>query len=71
MIKSKISEVAGRQHFTPAELAKEAKISWETAMRLWKSETKMISFNTLGELCRVLRCNPGDLLEYEPKNKSS
>lgn len=68
---NKISEVAGKKRFRPSTLAKEAKISWQTAKRLWNDETKRIEFDTLLQLCRVLECQPGDLLQVDLNNGGS
>ena len=48
------------------ELAKAVGIT-ETNMSLLKSgKVKGVRFSTLEAICRYLRCQPGDLLEYEP-----
>ena len=47
------------------ELAQAVGIS-ETNISLLKSgKVKAIRFSTLGAICRYLRCQPGDVLEYE------
>lgn len=56
MAKRKISlgELAERVHITPANLS-----------ILKTGKSKAIRFSTLEALCHELRCQPGDILEYE------
>lgn len=55
MAKRKISagELADKIGITPANLS-----------ILKNNKAKAIRFSTLEEVCRVLRCQPGDILEY-------
>ncbi len=63
-----ISEVARQRGITTAyQLQKTLDISPTAAARLWKGEFDMIGLVTLDKLCRVLRCQPGKLLKYEPE----
>ena len=48
-------ELAQRIDLTPANLS-----------ILKTGKAKAIRFSTLNEICRVLNCQPGDLLEYTP-----
>ncbi len=56
MAKRKISagDLADRIGITPANLS-----------ILKNNKAKAIRFSTLEEICRVLDCQPGDILEYE------
>lgn len=56
MAKRKISagELAERIGITPANLS-----------ILKKQKAKAVRFSTLNEICRVLNCQPGDILEYQ------
>ena len=56
MAKRKISagELAERIGITPANLS-----------ILKNQKAKAVRFSTLNELCRVLDCQPGDILEYQ------
>lgn len=55
MAKRKIpaGELADRIGITPANLS-----------ILKNNKAKAIRFSTLGEICKVLNCQPGDILEY-------
>jgi len=61
MAKRKISagELAERVGITPANLS-----------ILKNNKAKAIRFSTLEALCRELKCQPGDLLEYREDNDS-
>ena len=48
-------ELAQRIDLTPANLS-----------ILKTGKAQAIRFSTLNEICRVLNCQPGDLLEYTP-----
>jgi putative transcriptional regulator len=43
-------------------LAKETGISHTTLWRLKKDKAQGITFNTLERICKVLKCQPGDVL---------
>lgn len=58
MAKRKISagELAGKIGITPANLS-----------ILKNNKAKAVRFSTLEEICRVLDCQPGDLLQFVPE----
>ena len=58
MAKRKIglTELADRVGITPANLS-----------ILKNGRARAVRFSTLEELCRILDCQPGDLLEYVPE----
>lgn len=47
------------------ELAEQAGISNVNLSNLKTGKVKAIRFSTLEEVCRVLQCQPGDILEYK------
>jgi putative transcriptional regulator len=60
MARRKISagELADRIGITPANLSV-----------LKNNKAKAIRFSTLEMLCKVLQCQPGDILEYVPEEE--
>lgn len=60
MAKRKVSagELAERIGITPANLS-----------ILKNNKAKAIRFSTLEMICRVLDCQPADILEYKPDNE--
>jgi putative transcriptional regulator len=55
--KMRLGELADRVDITPANLS-----------ILKTGKAKAIRFSTLEALCRELRCQPGDLLEFESED---
>jgi putative transcriptional regulator len=61
-----LDAVLSRRNITARELASRIGIS-ETQMSLFRSgKVRGIRFSTLASMCEVLRCLPGDLLDYHP-----
>ncbi|HJX80032.1 helix-turn-helix domain-containing protein [Glutamicibacter sp.] len=56
--KMAVGELAERIGITPANLAV-----------LKNGRAKAVRFSTLESLCEVLKCQPGDLLVYEPDDE--
>ncbi len=46
------------------ELAEKVNITPANLSILKKNKAKAVRFSTLEEICKVLNCQPGDLLEY-------
>ncbi|MDU0968150.1 MAG: helix-turn-helix transcriptional regulator [Actinomycetaceae bacterium] len=55
-----VAECADRVGITPANLAV-----------LKNGRAKAVRFTTLESLCRVLECQPGDILEWEPEDATA
>jgi putative transcriptional regulator len=65
-IKVTLDVMLARRSMTARELARRVGIS-ETQMSLFRSgKVRGLRFANLAKLCLVLRCHPGDLLDYEP-----
>jgi putative transcriptional regulator len=47
------------------QLAEETKISYVNLSKLKTGKVRAIRFSTLEEICRVLNCQPSDILEYK------
>jgi len=60
-------EAQGRSFYW---LAKETGISHTTLWRLKKGKALGINFDTLEKICRVLNCQPGDVLALSREKKS-
>ena len=50
-------------------LAANVGISNVNLSKLKTGKVSAIRFSTLDGICRVLECQPGDILEYEPEEK--
>ena len=53
------------------ELANKVGISNVNLSNLKTGKVKAIRFSTLEAICDILDCQPGDILEYQRKNKNT
>ena len=53
-----------RRKMSMTELAQQVGITMANLSILKNGKARAIRFSTLGKLCEVLDCQPGDLLEY-------
>lgn len=51
-----------------SELSEKVDISLANLSILKNNKAKAIRFSTLESICRVLKCQPGDILEYTEDN---
>ncbi len=54
-----------RRKMSLTELSERVGITMANLSILKCGRARAVKFSTLGRLCRVLRCQPGDLLEYQ------
>ena len=59
-----IDVMMARRKISAGDLAKEVGITPANLSILKNGKAKAVSFSTLEALCSVLRCQPGDILEY-------
>jgi len=52
------------------ELSEKVGLSTVNLSLLKNGKVKGVRFNTLESICRVLECQPGDILEYTEENQS-
>ena len=53
------------------ELSEQVGISNVNLSKLKTGKVSAIRFSTLDAICRVLQCQPGDILEYSPDDVNS
>lgn len=53
------------------DLAQQIGIAEQNVSLLKSGKVKGVRFDTLEKICEILQCQPGDLLEYRPDNKSA
>jgi putative transcriptional regulator len=58
-----------RRKMTLKELSERVNITVANLSILKTSKAKAIRFSTLEDICRVLECQPGDILEYLPNEE--
>ncbi len=65
-IKIRLKEVLARKEMTARELARKMHLSANAVSEISQGHTRHLSLATLAALCRILDCQPGDLLAYIP-----
>ena len=65
-INVRLSYILLDRHMNLVDLANQVNISVVNLSNLKTGKCRAIRFSTLNALCRVLNCQPGDLLEYDP-----
>lgn len=63
-------KLRSQKNLTIAKLADQIGITQANLFILKNNHGKAIRFSTLEALCRVLECQPGDLLKYVPDEKN-
>lgn len=58
--------VLAQRKMRSKELAEKIGLSEQNLSLLKSGKVKGVRFNTLEKICEVLKCQPGDLLTYEP-----
>ena len=69
-IKIKVSDWLGKKKMSQADLAKATGIRPATVSALYHERVKRLEVDQLNAMCRVLGCQPGDLLVYEEDTKT-
>lgn len=64
MIIIRLDRVLADRKMRLNQLAEKVGISQVNLSYLKTGKVKAIRFSTLNEICRVLKCQPGDILEY-------
>jgi putative transcriptional regulator len=61
----KLDELLHQRRMTLTELAEKVDITLANLSILKTGKARAIRFSTLEAICQALRCQPGDLIEYE------
>ena len=64
----KLLDMLNRKGMTREQLKKMSGISSATMTKISKGES--VTIKTINAICEVLSCQPGDLLEWIPDNKT-
>jgi putative transcriptional regulator len=68
MIVVQLDVMLARRKMRSKELAERIGLTEANVSLLKSGKVKGVRFDTLEKLCAVLRCQPGDLLEYQPQD---
>ena len=61
-----IDVMLAKRKMSVTELAEKVGITMANISVLKNDKAKAIRFSTLEAICKVLECQPGDILEYKP-----
>ncbi len=70
-IRVRLDRMLLERNLTLTQLAATMGLTLANLSILKTNKAKAIRFNTLNDLCRILQCQPGDLLEYVPDDDPS
>ncbi|MEQ8192801.1 MAG: helix-turn-helix transcriptional regulator [Candidatus Eremiobacterota bacterium] len=70
MIKNNLSLLLGKRRLKMTEVAKKAGVNKNTILNLYHERTTKIDFSVIDKLCKVLGCQPGDILIYVPEKEN-
>ena len=65
MIRIDLDVMLARRKMSMTELSQRVGITMANLSILKNGKAKAVCFSTLNEICKVLRCQPGDILVYE------
>lgn len=65
-----IDVMLARRKISVQEFADAIGITPANVAVLKNGRAKAVRFTTLDAICRVLECQPGDILRYEPRGRS-
>ena len=66
----KLDEVMRKRGMSLGDLAEQVGITNVNMSRIKTGKVKAIRFSTLDAICRVLECEPGDVIKYEEDGDS-
>ena len=65
MIRIDLDVMLARRKMNVTELSQRVGITMANLSILKNGKAKAVRFSTLNEICKALRCQPGDILVYE------
>lgn len=68
MIVVNLDVIMAKRKISSYELAKKVSITPANLSILKNNKGKAIRFSTLEKICEVLKCKPGDILDYKEEN---
>ncbi len=68
MIRVNLDVMMAKRKMSLTELAEKVNITMANLSVLKTEKARAIRFSTLDAICKVLDCQPGDILEYTPDN---
>ena len=65
----RLDRIMADRKISLTELSERVGISMANLSNLKTGKVKAIRFSTLERICEVLKCQPGDILAYEPEEQ--
>ncbi len=65
-VKVRLKEIRTARNISQNELARLLKMSLANVQKIEYGKAKAVPLETLDKLCKVLKCEPGDLLQFVP-----
>lgn len=66
MIKFKTAVILKDREMTQKELAEKTGVRPDTISKMCTGKARQVPVNVLDAICKVLKCQPGDLMVYIP-----
>lgn len=70
MIVVNLDVMMAKRKISLTELSKELGMTMANVSNFKNQKAKAVRFTTLDALCKILKCQPGDILEYIEDDKS-
>ena len=67
----RLDVMMARRKISLGELSEKMDITQANLSILKTGKAKAVRYSTLQQLCEILECQPGDLLEYVPEDKDN
>ncbi len=65
MVKCHLSRLLGERKLKISDVARDTSINRGTLTRLYHETAERVELDVIDQLCRYLRCNVADLLEFQ------
>ncbi len=70
-VRFRLEEALDESEMSQTELARLSGVSLVTVNALTRNRTRQVALDTIDKLCKVLKCEPGDLLTRKPLRRPS
>lgn len=68
-VRFRLRELLEKAGISQSEASRTSGVSFATINRMCTNATRQVSLDVLDQLAKFLKCEPGDLLESEPKRR--
>lgn len=68
-IHCKLSTILGEKRLKMSDIVRETGLAKGTIHALYHDRVQKVDYRVIDKLCKVLNCEPGDLLKYSPDDE--